>query len=393
MLDLLIEALHAAADLDALLVALHDRIALSAHVHDSPERRCALAFDTVEASVNSYEKSNPQIEKLRAHLHSPVLDVARRVRASRLLMIAADDAVDPDFAREVFQVNEGLSPSDEPSRLQRLHARLIYQTIFGSRSIAIQCADAIAERAHYGECSWSIMNSELNASMAKHMVDDAPTSYSHLAQRFEDCMSGGMKRLALRFSARICLFLVNEGCIDEANRWGRLSEGLAEGQPINRLSGDYLTSQIDLALVAGRLTQARSLVELMLTRAPLEGSSRLSVESQLYSMRLEQFSGNDVDDKSLSALLAWHERAKTYGRHDDKVEVLWVALMARQQAEKASALLTEYLLSARRERRPPNWQLRLRTESDPAWAAFSAHAAFSSPTRTSGGTETLSEMI
>jgi hypothetical protein len=370
LLDALIDALQSTADLDALSAVLRERIALSEHVHDSRARRSALAFDAAEASINNYDESAPYLSQLRTHLHSKVLDVGRRVRASRLLLIAADDAVDAVAANDVFAVNEQLHPHDECTHLEHLHARLVYHTVFGSRTEAIRCADILADIAREGECSWPILMSELNISMARHTTSALPSSYSHLEQRFESCRTAGMDTVALRFSARLTVLLFDNGRLADATKWGAIAHTLAREVPTKRLSGDYLTSQIDLALISEDFDRASALVSMLVARAPLQGSSRLSRASLASCMRLKQFRQHDIQDEHLSALIAWHERARAYGRHDDIMEVIWVALNARGEHERASQLLREYLLCSRREVRPPNFQLQMRTAADPVWITF-----------------------
>ena len=368
LLDVLIDALHSAGETPALLRALDERIALSDHIHDSRSIRSALAFDSAEASIHNGADPTPYFPHLRQHVRSSHLDSLRRSRAARLLMIAADNAIDPDFARDVYVMHDGVQPHDSQSLLLHHHARLIYHSVFGERGAALACADALDLLANNGECSWSRMTSLYSVSLARRIVDDMPPAYTKLEKCFEDCQAAGMDSFALLLSARIATFLLDDGRLDEAVRWGRRSRELADKMRLDRHSGDFLTSQIDLALVTGRFARAQSLVASMPHTWTVSASPRLSKEYLVYRTRVNQFGGHaNASDEDLNLLLTWHDRSRQYSRHDDHVEVLWVALVARGRLEEASAMLTEYVAHSRREARPCNYLLRLRTAADSAW--------------------------
>src|SRR5205814_1550424 len=108
LLDDLIGALQAAGETNALEPVLRERQALSATVQDTPARRAALAFDAVEACVPNFESPCRHIACLRGHLHSRLLDPGRRIRAARLLMLAADGDLDEALARDAHLINRDL---------------------------------------------------------------------------------------------------------------------------------------------------------------------------------------------------------------------------------------------------------------------------------------------
>jgi hypothetical protein len=371
LLSALIEAQQASADLPALLISLNDRIALSGLVRDSRTVRTALAFDFVEASLNNLDDTAPHITPLLQLLHSDALDVQRRVRAARLLMIAADNEVNPILAAEVFATNEGLESHDARSAILRQNTRVFYHSVFGDRAKALTDIVALEGLAVSCECRWTRVTSLMNAQLARRIVARSATSYSQLEQCYEDCRSAGMDGPAFRLSSRIGSNLFDDGFIVEAREWAGVASKLAQHMSLTRLCQDYLTLRIDLDLLDGRIDEAHRLVAQMPHAAPVTASPRLTKELLVYKVRVDQFArGVSPCESELNALTHWHERARATGRHDDHMEVLWVALCARKQADLASQLLKEYLTTSRRELRSPNYLLRQRTCSDPAWAEW-----------------------
>jgi hypothetical protein len=366
-MDVLIEALQSAAEPLALIDALKERSALSERLSEPMPVRRALAFDLLEASLHYFEDSGPQIERVRAHAESSELDVRRRMRATRMLVIAADNAVNSALAAHACAVNESLAPTDIQSRLYHLNTRLIYEAVFGDRSVALESADAMLAIANDLPHSALAVQSALNIAMARRIVDSSLPSLEGLEHRFEACQAAGMKTQSQRVAARIATILLEDGDVAGASGWGSLARRLADELGSTRQSGDYLTSQIDLALLGGDLERADALVNALPGLSPVYATPRLSKEMGVYRVRVDQYCQRPIDDSSLETLLTWHERARHFGRHDDHMEVLWVALNSRGECERASELLAEYLNHSRRERRSCNYLLRLRTASDPIW--------------------------
>jgi hypothetical protein len=329
--------------------------------------RRALAFDLLEASLHYFEDSGPQINRLRAHAESSELDVRRRMRATRMLVIAADNAVDTALAAHACAINEQLTPVDIQSQLYHLNTGLIYQAVFGDRLLTVQYADAML--ALVGELPHSALAVRclLNSVMARRIVQLSTPSLADLERCFEACQAAGMKTQSQRVSARIATNLLEDGDVPSASWWGGVSRRLADELGSTRQICDYLTSQIDLALIDGDLHRADGLVSALPGLFPVYATPRLSKEMAVYRVRVDQYCGRPITDESLETLLTWHERARHFGRHDDHMEVLWVALNSRGECDRASELLAEYLDHSRRERRVCNYLLRTRTAADRSW--------------------------
>jgi hypothetical protein len=376
LLDSLAECLQAAAELPALLATLDERRLLSDHVHDTLETRTAIEFDLAEASLRNLDEELPYIAQLRILLRSEELDTARRVRAARLLMIAADNSVDEALASEVYLTNIGLIPDDIAARLARHQTSLIFHSIFGERPDARHHIEELEGLARGCKCSWASVTSLLNAQFARRIVDRCPTDYAAIEQCFEACRAARMDSLALRVCSQLATGRLEDGDLDEARRWGATARQLASQLQCARLPGDYITSQVDLALLSGQYEAAETLLRGMPHAAPVTASPRVSKEFLVYQLRVAQMSGQCLpSEQELTALVQWHERARHHGRHDDHMEILWVALNTVQQPERASELLAEYLNFTRRELRPANYLLRMRTAADKAWGSSNASAS------------------
>jgi hypothetical protein len=159
----------------------------------------------------------------------------------------------------------------------------------------------------------------------------------------------------------------DDGRHDEARRWCRSSSEVATRIPLEAWAADYPCAEIDLALLDGRYDRAEDYLQLLCSIIPERAGPRMRRETLVYKTRVDQFCGRGTTEAALSELLAFHSLGSTFGRHDDNVEVLWVGLMERGYAFQASAMLSEYLLTSRRELRRCNYWLRTRTAEDPSW--------------------------
>jgi hypothetical protein len=159
-----------------------------------------------------------------------------------------------------------------------------------------------------------------------------------------------------------------DGELDEARRWCDRTTELVGRTAATRVSTDYLTLRIDLALADGALALARQLVAEAPEQFPMYASPKWSNAYNAYRTRVEQYEGRtSIEPERLQVLIDWHFTAKRFGRHDDHMEVLWSALRDANRPEEASETLREYVLYSRREVRPCIYVLRTRTAADPFW--------------------------
>jgi DNA-binding SARP family transcriptional activator/Cdc6-like AAA superfamily ATPase len=369
LLDELITALQSAGEMGALVSAVDERASLSLRVGDSRVRDAELSFDGIEARVLNLDHSNKYIASLLDHARSSVLDLRRRVRAVRILMITADGDLDERLAGETYELSERIVAKDPTTRLLQRQVALIYHSVFGNRDEALQIADELDTTASAVDRSWHRLQTQLNTVLARYLVDSRPWDYAALEAGYRECLNASMNRMALRFASRIASCLIDDGELEEARRWLDTADSLAGENNQDRAPVDYYSSVVDLSLMQGNVDRAQEFIERMRRGTPVYESQRLRHDLLVYGMRVEQLctgTPSSVDD--IDVLLAWHERSKSFGRHDDHVQVLWTALHSVGRNAEASSLLAQYLTGHRRERRSYSYLLRSLTASDPVWS-------------------------
>lgn len=369
--DDLICALKAAGELRDVHRTIAERQTLSDLVGDSRLVRASLAFDRLEAEVLDFSVPASHLDALLRHVTLAELDTPRRLRAARLLMMAADVLIDAPLASSVNDLGDSLLATDLVSDLHRRHISLIFHTVFGDPNRAMSIASAIDSIAAEGERSWSKFVSHRNCSLARQLVGPDDDDYSELERDYRECLDASMSMTAMQCAAHLASILIDDGNIIRAREWMLKAENLIGAVEVQGNPVDYLSGQVDLALLAGDEQRARYFLAKMHANAHRYRFGRLRNDLFLYQLRVDQMcSGAAISPIDLVELLRFHERAKGFGRHDDHMEVLWVALVSQGRATEASLLLTEYLGVHRRERRSCRHMLRSRTQADPAWALY-----------------------
>jgi DNA-binding SARP family transcriptional activator len=368
LLDDLIGSLQATADLKGVIPALNERRSLSSRVHDTPARIAQLSFDEDEA--NLVKNSNPaaHMAALRTHLESSLLNSQRRIRAARLLMMAADGDLNPSLATYAMSRCQKLCPEDPHSVLLLSHVLLIYHTIFGNADQALKLADDIQEQTGGLERSWYTVMSDRNCAFARQLAGPGPLDYASFERGFAQAIDASMTVTALGHAGSLMSVYIDDGDLDCAQAWQATAERLAESIDPADLPIDYLGAQVDLSLLTGNLKKAAQYFERMEHCAPRYQSVRSRNDLFIYRLRVQIFAGGlTTPADHVESLLRYHEIAKGLTRHDDHMDVLWETLNAVGDSDRASALLLDYLQYHRRERSPCRYFLRFRTENDPAW--------------------------
>jgi hypothetical protein len=377
VLDELAVALRHASDSKAELSTLEERSALSDRIGDNEATRLALAADIAEARFFCYDDTTKLVSTLRALLRAPQLDATRRLRIARVLMVTADSLVSETLAREALEaVHRGARTL--PASASALEVQVIYHATFGDPDDASELADLLHASAAQQEFTPARVVSHLTAALAHRIVDDRPLETSLFEELYEKSMAGSMTGLAIRIAARFGSMLFEDGLIGEAANWSSRASDLVERSGAQRLSTDYLTLRIDLALIDGDLALARRLIELAPVRFPVYGSPKWANAYHTYQTRIEQHERRRrLSPDRLNRMMDWHRRASHLGRYDDHMAVLWTALQWEGRAEEASQMLVTYVAHTRRERRPCIYALRTSTANDPAWAVLAGKSATS----------------
>jgi tetratricopeptide (TPR) repeat protein len=370
VLDDLAAALRHASDTKAQLCTLEERAALSDRVGDSEATRLALAADIADARFNSYDDTTKLVSALRALLRAPVLDAERRCRTARVLIVTADSLLSESLAREALDAVQQTARS-LPLNASGLEVKVIYHATFGNIDHAIELADLLHAAAAQQEFSPASVVSHLTAALAHRIADVRPLETALFEHLYERSMSASMIGIAIRVAARFGSMLHEDGQIQDAINWCARATELIERTGIQRLSTDYLTLRIDLALLEGDIALARRLVDLAPVHFPMYASPKWANAYHSYQIRVEQFEGHrSLPPDRLNRMLDWHQAASHLGRYDDHMAVLWTALQAAGRADEASEMLLSYIQQRRRERRACIFLLRSSTAADPAWGAL-----------------------
>jgi hypothetical protein len=257
-----------------------------------------------------------------------------------------------------------------------LQVRSIYHAIFGDRRVAAETADLLLAVADTQELSHSLVAAYLTATLAIRVVDDRKVDVALLPTLYERCVSAGMLGAAIRIAGRLGSMYHEDGDLFQARLWCERTSELVARTAAQRISTDYLTLRIDLALADRDFVLARQLVAQAPAQFPMYGSPKWKNAYNAYRIRVEQYEGRGATPpEQLQELLDWHQTAKCFGRHDDHMEVLWSALNEAGRQEEASSTLREYVIHSRREIRPCIYALRSRTAADPFWSEATAIAA------------------
>ena len=368
LLEFLAETLRHAGDTRAQLKVLEDRETLSDLVGDDAAAKTSLAADVVEARYLIFDDTTQLLPDLRALLRAPSLDDERRLRIARVLVVTADNMLSEPLAREAIEAVPDNLQTNNTIALG-LQTRTIYHAIFGDRRTAIELADLLLAIGETQELSHSLITSYLTATLAIRVVDSRELDISLLPALYDRCIAAGMLGAAIRIAGRLGSMQHEDGNLVEARNWCNRTTELVSRTSAQRVSTDYLTLRIDLALADGQLALARQLIAEAPAHFPMYGSPKWRNAYIVYRTRVEQYeSCKPIAAERLKELVHWHESAKRFGRHDDHMEVLWSALTHAGQREQASATLREYVMHSRRESRPCIHTLRTRTATDPFWS-------------------------
>jgi len=366
LLDDLILALQHSSDVNRLLSALGERIALCESLGDTAKTRQRLTADVADARYSNYEDTTARLAELQALIASPDLDEIRRLRTAKVVMVAADQLFDEALARSVYAAMPKETESF-PATLLRDQVGIIYHADFGSRDEAYRLATKLDLLLESVELSSVAASAQVTVSLALHLIGRQRTDTSNLERLFERCLAASMNDAAVRIGVKIAGILFDLGEIEAAHHWCERTTQIAEHSDIKRLGADYVTMRIDLAIERGDVRAARELIDIAPQHFPGVSAPRACREYLVYRTFIAHCEGQTTSASDLELLLYWHDRAKHLGRHDDHMQVLWTALWEAGRCAEASQLIREYLLISRRERRPANFRLQSRTKMDPIW--------------------------
>jgi DNA-binding SARP family transcriptional activator len=368
LLDDLIGALQAAGELGAVYHTVCERQNLSTRVGDSDARIAALAFDRLQAELLFHSTPAKHCEALMAHLRSRELNTERRLRAARLLMMAADELLDESLAITTFMEGTSIETVLPNCLILQKHLGLIFHAVFGDRDAGLRISEEITSDVNASENSWLKFLSRRTCSLAQQLIGQDAYDHSQIERDYFECIDANMITAASQCATHLATILIDDGDLECAKKWLAMADGLMDSDRQLLPLVDYLSGQVDLALLSGDEARARHFLARMHENAHKYECGRLRNDLLLYRLRVEQVCRSvPASVADLNELLRFHQVARRFGRHDDHMDVLWVALRAAGRADEAHHLLSEYLTVHRRERRSCRYFLRYRTRSDAAW--------------------------
>lgn len=377
LLDELARAIRSTDDTVSLIATLTERLALCEPCEDVPSTRNAISFDLIDAHLRNYDDDATHLANLRVLLRSGQLDDRRRIRAARLLLIVAHNMLNVELATEAHAVNCSLRAPDDESRLMQGTGLLIYHTVFGDRDHALRQADHLTELAKNSTLLWERLVAIMNVALARWNVDSRQLDHSQHIEAFGQACRSGAYRIALHLASQLATFLFEDGQLESARDWGRRAMELDATHHFQTHPMDFLCSQASLAMWAGESQEALRLIDLMPVLSPKSRSGLTENAAFVFRLTHKQMCLNKpLDETELERLLESHAMLKTFGKHDYHVETLWTALSEAGRGPEAHALLTEYLTFSRRERRRPNYSLRVRTDADSHWRHAGAQLGY-----------------
>lgn len=378
LLDVLALAHRSQGDTASLLHVLRDRVALCDQCEDSATTRAALAFDHLEASLRQYDDDALHVALLRSFVVATDLDVMRRLRAVRSLIISAHNLLDPQLATEAHEINVSLPAKSNRAALLQKSSLLIYHTVFGDRTQALREADDLIALVRHSTLLSERFTVLLNVNLARRHVDAKPFDVSQVEELFSQGVANDVPAMALHLASQTASNLLDDGRLVEARNWARLAEAINASHRFDRLPMDYLCLQSHLAMIDGRSEDARKLIESMPLYSPKCHSGLTNNAVFVWNILFKKLClQQSATPDELERLRSYHYLAQSYGKHDYHIEALWMALTDSGLHSEAHAVLRDYLTHTRRERRAPNFTLRLRTADDPFWASAPASSGFS----------------
>ena len=363
----LIEATQAAGNTRATICAIDERAALLRASNGADARRETFLFDRIDAQLQDHADPSQPERELMTFMLSHTLDSARRLRAAQRLLASADATANPELAKEVHDALNSFDIADSSARAYYNQSLLIYHSVFGDKATALSVAHDIIAIARREPHSWPHIRGRVNASLALRVACNSSEAITNLEESYGELIAAGATPTCVLVASRLASFHLDDGDVVTATQWARRAEVHVSTKAIGRLPSEYLSAQADLAMIAGDFASALKLVATMRDASPLYQAPRFKMELLSYTLRLAQYEGRPSSEANVDELLAWHFRARSYGRHDDDMDALWVALVQQQRGSLASRLLGDYLRSHRRESRSCGHFLRTRTAGDPAW--------------------------
>jgi DNA-binding SARP family transcriptional activator len=323
-----------------------------------PPAHCGMELLGFEAQYNGYATFGHmpiEIETCVTSLHA---SVAHRLMAAALSMIKADNEFDALAASRIYDAVKHLRPGSKRERIAWLTTQAVYHTSFGelqqAPSILRQLASEALSLAHPASRAFHVRR----ASFGLARYDNPEYAGDLLLQCLEI-----FDRLDLRTQALFCIEELGSIAL-----WrGNTSEVLNWAERI-RSAQNYS----DVILARAIEYELRMLVAFETENPALMPSFPLSQDfsaalsrskrgkQTLLTLALaEHLLRRDLPavERSLKPLLDLFVETKTRGNQDQAAAIITNAMISLGRSHEAALLMSDYMLSARRELRAPSQHL------------------------------------
>jgi hypothetical protein len=300
------------------------------------------------------------------------LNPATRALAGKRLIALSDVQFDQPVAAATHeQLLRFCEPgmANDPSFLS---ASIIYHTTFGEPAKALALIEEITAASHSLSLEDRQKSLRDNAGLALNRLGHYARARDVSVGTFEHMMARGVLSsaelsLSTITDAEICL-----GNWEGARIWMQQWQDIAVRKAMyqSRFVSCYFSIWLLLTLHSGDFAEAERALS-SLEELGLNNTARYRAITLAYAILIKYWSDDRVMPQTLtSELRGLYDRGRALGSQDVIVEALWCAAMRDGRPDEASRILSDYLTVYRREKTPPEWNLRQTTCQDPAWGTY-----------------------
>jgi tetratricopeptide (TPR) repeat protein len=252
-----------------------------------------------------------------------------------------------------------------------LGACIIYHTTFGETAEALAViAEAAPSTMDISSLEDSRASLRDNAGFALLRLGHYERARDIAISTFEHTIVRGIVSTAEFALSTITDAELSLGNWEDAERWTLRWQEIAVRREKYRSRSffGYFSAKVLLAVHSGRYEEAERVLS-SLGEFGLHNTARYRALTLAYATLIKYWSDDASIPASLtSELRTLYDRGRAFGSQDSIIEALWCAATRDGNSEEASRILRDYLTVHRRERTPPEWNLRRTTRQDPAWA-------------------------
>jgi DNA-binding SARP family transcriptional activator len=339
-------ALRAAGHPSEMLEALQQRNRLHGG-HQTEEARWETELRMIEARWAMNYSDEGAVARLEVCASTNVKP-SLRVEAALMLVRIAFERHDPRLAQSAFDAVSMLLDAYSFEYANRM-LPLVYQVSFGDMESGLTIARSF--KADLGNFANSDrFRAARNIGMALNNLAESHESFAISRDYYNQASSLGLRHWQFDFAANCVCSLSNVGDFGEANNWFDLAKslGTAGGATIVDLS--FHLSGVELAINAGDINRARSLLNPLLERS-IASAPRVQAFVRAYSVAVAQLNQDYTSsDEELSGLLSDYERMKTAIGADILAMAVCEALRRRGWQQQRASIVEDYLTRSRRGR-------------------------------------------